>query len=85
MTMKILSTIDDVIDEMGGPTAIAAWLNISQSAVSNWRIRNEIPMGWHYRLARHAERLGMRIDDAVFNLDPNDPKAPQPSHEQTAA
>ena len=77
--MKIkLKTVEEVIDAFGGPTAIGAWLGIGQSAVSNWKIDDAIPPGWHLRLARHAERHGFVISDDLFGLPTDDPKAPTP-------
>jgi predicted transcriptional regulator len=76
--MKKLTTVDEVIEAFGGATAVANWFGLTQPAVSNWRMKNEIPPGWHLRLVRHAERIGIEIDDAVFGLTDDDPKAPRP-------
>jgi hypothetical protein len=71
MPKKTISTVDELIDTLGGPTAIARWLGIKQSAVSNWRLptRPGIPAGWHLRLYREAKARGFEIADEVFETD----------------
>ena len=38
-----MMTAKDVIQAGGGPTAVARALDVRQSVVSNWAIRNRIP------------------------------------------
>jgi hypothetical protein len=75
--MKLLQTVDQVLDALGGHKrtadnnkAIAAWLGIGTSAVCNWRERGSIPPGYHLRFYRAAERRGMEISlPVVFGLE----------------
>ena len=68
-----IETIEDLIAELGGPTVIAEWLGISQEAVSNWKIRQNIPPGWHWKLAGAVYRKGQTINTkGVFGVDPED-------------
>lgn len=66
--MSTLESIQDVIDALGGPSALADMLDVTQQAVSMWKVRGEIPAGWHYRLHVEALRRGHQIDPAVFGL-----------------
>ena len=63
-----LSTIDDLIDALGGDTAVSEWLGISQPAVANWKARREIPPGWHLRILARLKAERMTADPAIFGL-----------------
>lgn len=64
--MTMICSVSDLIDGLGGTTAVAEWASVDMSAVSHWR-RGGIPAGWHYRLFRECERRGLDVDfDAVF-------------------
>ena len=67
--MYDIRTIDMLIDALGGDTAVAAWLNISQPAVANWKQRGVIPPGWHMRLFARVIGMGQTVDPAIFGLD----------------
>ena len=41
--LAAMMTAKDVIQAGGGPTAVARALDVRQSVVSNWAIRNRIP------------------------------------------
>lgn len=73
--MRKLDTIQDVITALGGPSELAVMLDVTQQAVSMWKVRGEIPSGWHYRLHIEALRRGCHIDPSVFGV--NDPFANQ--------
>jgi hypothetical protein len=66
--MYDIKTIDGLISELGGDTVLAADLDISQPAVANWKVRGEIPSGWHMRLYARVIAMGKTIDPAVFGL-----------------
>lgn len=71
----MITSIDELIDAFGGPTALGGLLRIGQPAVSKWSMNNEIPRRWHHILSRMAEARGLRVDDAVWGLDGFDPIA----------
>lgn len=70
--MNMLDTIEAVIDALGGDTAVAKWLDISQPAVANWKVRGHIPRGWHYRLVLRLQRMGYAIAPEVLGLTDDD-------------
>jgi hypothetical protein len=63
-----LSTIDDLIEALGGDTSVADWLGISQPAVANWKARKEIPPGWHLRILARLKAERMTADPSIFGL-----------------
>lgn len=67
-----ISTIDDLITALGGPSAIGDWLGITQEAVSNWKARQYIPPGWHLKLLLAATRKGLDVEPALFDLGADD-------------
>lgn len=64
-----ITSIDELIEALGGDTAVASELGISQPAVANWKVRGEIPGGWHMRLFARVTARGMTMDTcSVFGL-----------------
>lgn len=63
-----ITTIDALIDALGGDTAVANWLGISQPAVANWKVRGQIASGWHLRILARLKQEGRRVDPALFGL-----------------
>lgn len=70
-----MTTIDDLIDAFGGPTALGELLGIGQPAVSKWSSSQAIPSGWHLRLERMCKARGWTVADAVWGMDGFDPLA----------
>lgn len=65
--LKVIKTTDDLIEAFGkvakrrGPTAAAAWADVSLSAVSQWKVTG-VPPGYHYRMAHYLGGYGYAID-----------------------
>lgn len=62
----------DVIRELGGPTAVAAWLGVDQSTVSTWGMRGEIGRGWRMHVYWSLRDRGFREQDIpprAFGVD----------------
>lgn len=72
MPMYDLNSIDDVVEFLGGDTAVADWLDISQPAVGNWKVRGVIPPGWHTQLLLRIRAGGKSVDPAIFNMTATD-------------
>lgn len=70
--MKHIATIAQLVDFFGGDTALAAGLDISQSAVAHWKKRQQIPAGWHLRLLAEISHRGATVDPKVFGLSTTD-------------
>jgi hypothetical protein len=67
--MMHISSIAELVDFFGGDTALAAKLDISQSAVAHWKLRKQIAAGWHLRLMAEINRQGATVSPEVFGLD----------------
>lgn len=64
----MLSTVDSVIDAVGGPSAAAALAGVSLPAVSNWKSRGKISSG-KFVLFRDALALkGQQAAPSVFGF-----------------
>lgn len=72
--MRQITSIGELIDSLGGPSELGAFLGITQEAVSNWKARGAIPSGWHARLIIEAHKRSLVVDGSVFDLD-GDPAA----------
>ena len=70
--MYDISTIEELISELGGPSELSSQLGITQEAVSNWSVRGAIPGGWHMLLSAMILRRGLTISPKVFNLTAKD-------------
>jgi len=66
--MTHIGTIAELVEFFGGDTALAAMLDISQSAVAHWKLRKQIAAGWHLRLLAEISRRGATVDPEVFGL-----------------
>lgn len=63
-----LNSIDEVVRELGGNTAIGEWLGIHPEAVSMWKARGQIATGWHLRIAAAVKRKRKSVNPSVFGL-----------------
>ncbi len=71
-----VTSIDDLIDALGGTSKVAAWACISHTTVSNWRQRRFVPPGWHLPLLAECARRGIVVDlTKVFGLPEEDAAA----------
>lgn len=78
--MQQIGTVEEVVDALGGDTQVAAWLGISQPAVAQWKIRGEIPGGWHMRIYIRLLSMGLDCDPKVFGLSAEDALALRNAH-----
>ena len=51
----MIDTIEKLVDALDGPAALAKILGCTSQNISMWSVREEIPVGWHYRLHLLAE------------------------------
>ena len=63
-----LKSIDDLIEALGGTFAVSDWLEVSPSAISNWRSRNEIPGAWHLKLYLETTKRGHQLEPKIFGM-----------------
>jgi len=53
----MLPSPSEIIDKLGGPTAVAALVNRKPPSVCEWREKTSIPDSCLIRLAPHIERV----------------------------
>lgn len=88
---QVIRSIDELIDCLGGREAVGRLLGIGGNGVSMWKVRGEIPRGFHLDLFLECGRLGFVIDPKLLDLKSNAfahvvfvPKPPRPSRSRRA-
>lgn len=66
--MYDINSIDELVDVLGGDTVLSARLGISQPGVANWKVRGQIPPGWHMRLFADVRKKGLTLNPDVFGM-----------------
>ncbi len=66
--MYDINTIEELINALGGNTILAAELHVAQPAVANWKVRGQIPTGWHMRLYALLAKQGLTLNPEVFGM-----------------
>lgn len=64
----MLDTVEAVIDELGGNSAVAKLTGFGPSAVSNWRARGRIPAKLHLTFSGALARNGKTADPQLFGM-----------------
>ena len=64
----MLTSVDAVIDALGGPTKTAAMAGVGASAVVNWRTRREIPSDRFLLISEALRGIGEEVSPAVFGF-----------------
>lgn len=66
--MMIATNVKELIHAFGGTCAVAQWLDVGPSTVSNWKADNAIPNGYHLRIYLEAKQRGVSIDPTVLGF-----------------
>lgn len=68
--MKELTSVDDIIDTLGGTFAVAriAALGITPQGVSNWRKRGRLPAEKYLVMTAELRRRGYTAPAAIFGI-----------------
>ena len=67
--MKKLTTIREIVDALGGPSQVAKWAGVNDTAIHNWIDRSVIPPAWHMRLLVETRKRGLVIDMTALGFD----------------
>lgn len=65
----MLSTVDSVIEAVGGVTAAASLAGVGLPAVSNWKARGKIAQGKFVLFRDALAAKGLEAAPAVFGFD----------------
>lgn len=61
-------SVDDVVEALGGTTAVAALAGVGISAVSNWKFRGAIPSENFMMVSQELRKRRMSASPAVFGF-----------------
>jgi hypothetical protein len=69
-----LTSVDDVIDALGGNGAVASMLGlIGSNRVSNWRARGSLPADKFLLMQAELQRRGLRAPPSLWGIaSPNE-------------
>lgn len=76
-----LHSVSDVIQVLGGPSAVARLTGRSNSAPTNWKADGKFPPATFIRLSAELERLGCHASPSLWGMDEplaHDPKGARP-------
>lgn len=62
----MLTTVDEVIEAMGGGSACASLAGVGRAAVSNWRERGRFPSDLLFLFSGALAEKGKEADPALF-------------------
>jgi len=67
-----ITTIEQLIDELGGASKAAEWAGCGYTGIRNWMDRQYIPPSRHLRLILWLRARGKTFDPALFELTPRE-------------
>lgn len=83
--MVRFSTTGDVIDALGGTSAVAALFGVDGRVVSNWRGMKSFPPKTYFVLRDALSAIGEEAPESLWGMLQPAPQAPDgSSHEQAA-
>jgi len=65
---KRIETVAQLVDALGGTTAVANWLDVVPSTISNWKEHGQIPPGWHLQLYLECQRRELCVAPGLFGI-----------------
>ncbi len=63
-----MSVIDDIIEKLGGPTAVQILLGVGPSAVSNYRVRGAFPEYARVKIWQALKARGVQVDPETLQI-----------------
>ncbi|CAN1724411.1 protein of unknown function [Hyphomicrobium sp. 1Nfss2.1] len=68
---KRIETVAQLVTALGGTTALANWLDVVPSTVSNWKEHDRIPPGWHLQLYLECRTRELSVAPGLFGIKEN--------------
>lgn len=65
----MLTSVDEIIEALGGTSAVAGLAGVGQSAVSNWRSRGRIPPEKFMIFTEALGKAGKEAQPSVFGFE----------------
>jgi len=76
IVMNSLTTVDEVIDALGGNTAVRNMMSVSAQAVSNWRKRRRIPPRHYSTMTKALSKIDRSAPPGLWSMtSPDSPSA----------
>jgi hypothetical protein len=69
----LLTSIDEVVLELGGVTAVSRLTERSRTAVCNWRAAGLFPASFFPRMQKALHKRGCKVDMRLFTFAPEEP------------
>lgn len=64
-----ITSINHLLDALGGDAEIASKYGVSKNCVSMWRVRQHISNAFHLRIFADARRKGLDVCPSIFGLN----------------
>lgn len=68
--MHRISSVDAVVEALGGNTAVGRAFHTSSQAVSNWRAKNKLPSNTYVAMVHQLGRLRLRAPVELWSMRP---------------
>lgn len=66
--MRMIRTVHDAVEELGGNKVLAHQIGLVPSAVANWKLRGGIPAAWFLPITHHLGHRGARVSPEIFHM-----------------
>lgn len=66
MTPRRTSTVSDIVDALGGRSAVAELCEVTYNAVCNWIAWNAFPQRVHLRISRACKERRIQLPEQLF-------------------
>lgn len=64
----MLRSVDDIVDALGGTTAVAELVGAGLSAISNWKFRGSIPPEHFLTITEALDERNLSAAPAIFGF-----------------
>lgn len=64
----MITSVEQMIDALGGTSAAADLVGIDKRVVSNWKARGRVPAGYFFALTDALGAEGKEVDPAIFGM-----------------
>lgn len=66
--MRLLVSVPQILDVMGGQKGIAKYMRVSTAVVSNWKATGKFPAATYVALQQRLDKLGYTAPDKLWTM-----------------
>lgn len=66
--MNRIDSVSELVAAFGGTGAMAEWLDVGSSTVSNWKALGYIPRSYHFMIYLECKERGIELEPSAFGL-----------------